>query len=42
MVDASTPVELGDIWTYFAERECGEYSPLYNRIVGRSRRTTTC
>lgn len=32
MVDASTPVELGDIWTYFAERECGEYSPLYNRI----------
>lgn len=32
MADASVPLELGDIWTYFAERECGEYSPLYNRI----------
>ena len=32
MADASTPLELGDIWNYFAARECGEYSPLYNRI----------
>ena len=25
-------LELADIWTYFAETECGEYSPLYCRI----------
>ena len=24
--------ELGAIWTYFAEHECGNYSPLYTRI----------
>ena len=24
--------ELGAIWTYFAEHECGDYSPLYTRI----------
>lgn len=24
--------KLGAIWIYFAERECGDYSPLYTRI----------
>ncbi len=28
----SLPLELSDLWTYFAEHECGEYSRLYARI----------
>ena len=28
----SVPLELSDLWTYFAEHECGEYSRLYARI----------
>ena len=26
------PLELSDLWTYFAKHECGEYSRLYAQI----------
>ena len=30
---AARPLSLPDVWTYFANVECGGYSPLYHRIA---------